>query len=192
VAVVFFEQWLMSTHMTFSVYYRVYGSRQGAAILQAQKPISHADPSLTYLNPVTHIAPPYTVQNIKHVICSREGVHPSRATLYLTAPRATIHPPAEDARVDIYAETGCPGERQDDPMLFTVEMTSDPDDDLSQPLPAKGAFGKWWRTSCIGHTIVCLFTCPCDAVGNWCELCMEDCQRQYARRPEPTSAASVV
>lgn len=176
-----------------SVYYRVYSTKQGATILQAQRPISNADPSLTYLNPVVHLAPPYTVANIKRVICNREGVHPSRATLYLTAPRGTIHPPPPDKRVDIFSETGnCPGERQDDPLMFVVEMTDDPDDDVSQPLSATGSCGKWWRTGCIGRGIVCLFTCPCDACGVWCDICMEDCQRQYARRPEPGPAPSIV
>lgn len=177
--------------MLFLVYYRVYSSIQGVTVLQAQRPISHAEPSLTYLKP-THIAPPYTVRNIKRVICSREGVHSSRATLYLTAPRETNRPPPDDLRVDIYSDSGsCPGERPENPMHFTVEM-ADLDDDPTQPLSARGAFWKWWRSGCIGNSIECLFACPCNAISVWCDICAEDCKSRYARRAEPTQNASIV
>lgn len=174
----------------FSVYYRVYSSKQGAGIMPSRYSINNDDPGLTYLKPHVHLAPPYTVRTIKEVICRREQVHPSRATLYLTA-RATTLPPAADTPVDVHAETErCPGE-QGDPMLLKVEM-SDPDEDASQPLPAGGAFGKWWGTSCIGRGTCFVFTFPCKVIGVRCDRCMEDCSRQYARHPEPTSNASII
>jgi hypothetical protein len=150
--------------------------------MQAKKSIPYAEASFTYLDLNTHIAPPYTVGNIKQAICNLEQVHTSCATLYLTA-QETNHPPAANTRVNIYSDTGRhPDERPDDPLLFIVEMTG-PDDNTSQPLPARGAFGKCLRTARIGRGIRCIFTSPCDAVGSWCDLCMEDCEKQYDRHP---------